>query len=97
MSAPAVQFAIGTSSTTAASAAETNVDKSLDDLIKDRRKEAAAVKKQRAGPKSNATSRAKKPSAADKSVGKGKAKRAAAAAARRGITASSKPTAMQVE
>ena len=50
MSAPAVQFAIGTSSTTAASAAETNVDKSLDDLIKDRRKEAAATaKKQRAG------------------------------------------------
>jgi len=76
-------FTIGTSSSIAApSGGATSMDVSLDDMIRQRRTKAA---------------KAGRPSAVDRSVGSGRAKRQASANARRGITDTKKPSRMQIE
>ena len=71
-----------------------------DDIIADRRKEqskALSGKKNDNTPAKRSTRAAKKTAIADRSVATGRAKRAAAAAARRGLAQTKKPTAMEVE
>lgn len=75
--------------------------KSLDEMIADRRKEQAKassgrnVKKN--GSNNNADTKNKKQAVADRSIATGRAKRAAAIKARRGMANDSKPSAMEVE
>jgi len=108
---PTVRFSIGSSTaTTAPMKSKSLVDMSLDDLIKARRtedkttnksaqesKKADTLKKKRVSIKSAANAKSKKPTAAQKSIGTSKAKRGANTAARRGISPSPQPTAMQIE
>jgi len=68
---------------------------SLDDLIQSRRNE--SKERKRESVKAGITKTKKTPTKADAIVGKGKAKRTAAQANRRGIVSSEKPTSMQVE
>lgn len=77
-------FTIGTSTNIASTTAgSSSMDVSLDDMIKQRR----------AKPNRNN----KKTSTVDRTVGRGRAKRQAAANARRGISDSKKPSKMEVE
>eukprot|EP00550_Attheya_septentrionalis_P010729 CAMPEP_0198304756 /NCGR_PEP_ID=MMETSP1449-20131203/57564_1 /TAXON_ID=420275 /ORGANISM="Attheya septentrionalis, Strain CCMP2084" /LENGTH=239 /DNA_ID=CAMNT_0044007285 /DNA_START=51 /DNA_END=770 /DNA_ORIENTATION=- len=80
-----------TSSTAAPAVAEPAVNMSLDDMIKARREKEGKARKPKAGNG--------KPTLAQQSVGRGKAKKSAAANARRGLGGgdSLKPSAMEVE
>lgn len=74
--------------------------KSLDDIIADRRKEQAKAASGKSTKESGARStraKEKKSAMADRSVATGRAKRAAASRARRGLVADKKPSAMEVE
>jgi len=75
--------------------------KSLDDMIADRRKEQAkaATGRKDAGKAGarNAKTKDKKEAITDRSIATGRAKRAAAARARRGLSNDKKPSAMEVE
>mmetsp|Transcript_30515 Transcript_30515/g.46228 ORF Transcript_30515/g.46228 Transcript_30515/m.46228 type:complete len:229 (-) Transcript_30515:724-1410(-) len=77
-------FTIGTSSNiaSACTGASSSMDVSLDDMIKQRRTK---------------STNNRKASAVDKTVGRGRAKRQAAANARRGISDSKKPSKMEVD
>ncbi len=69
-----------------------------DDIIADRRKEQSkALSGKKDPPAKKSTRAAKKTAIADRSVATGRAKRAAAARARRGLTETKKPSAMEVE
>jgi len=108
---PTVGFSIGSSTaTTDQLKSKSLVDMSLDDLIKARRtedktanksaqesKKKDALKQKRVSIKSPANTKSKKPTQAQKSVGMSKAKRGANTAARRGISPTPQPTAMQIE
>jgi hypothetical protein len=77
-----------------------DVGKSLDAIIADRRKEQAKTLSGRTANESGARNtrfREKKAAIADRSVATGRAKRAAAARARRGLALDKKPSALEVE
>eukprot|EP00980_Cylindrotheca_fusiformis_P012366 scaffold3036_cov117-Cylindrotheca_fusiformis.AAC.5 len=77
-----VAFSVGSSS----NAAGDSSGKTLDEMIKDRRKEQISAKR---APRKASTS--------DRSIATGRAKREAAAKARRGTSQASKPNAMEIE